>query len=150
MNKYQDIANQVIKEVAKEIGKIEVVYKFKNPWSGRAYFKRTPYLIEVPEKIASDIGLFTFLHELGHLLPSTQKQKKSCLREYYSSEFAIETFKRFGLSLSRKIRRHNNWHIGYGLAQALNRGMKITPPELRKFRKYIHNTTYGGYRAISL
>jgi len=149
MNEYQKIADQVLKEVAREIGKIEVIYKFKNPWSGRAYFKRTPYLIEVPEKIVSDIGLFTFLHELGHLLPSTLKHNKSCLREYYSSKFAIDTFKRFKISLKHKLRSHNNWHVAYGLAQALNRGMKKTPPELRKFRKYIHHTTWG-YRAMGL
>jgi len=142
MNKYESIARQALKDVEKRLGhEIAVKYwKSNRPYSGLAQCKT--YTITVPEP-KSDISLNTFLHELGHLI---HQVKPSCLNEYLASRFALDSMRKYGLSISRKVKRHHNWYIAYSLAQALNRKLKTVPTELKPFRKYlsmrkVYNTT---------
>jgi len=133
MNKYEDIARQELKVVELQLEHDITIahWKSNRPFSGRASCET--YTLTVPEP-KSDISLNTFLHELGHLI---YKVKPSCLNEYLACKYAIDTMRKYGLSISRKIKRHHNWYIAYSLAQALNRNLKQIPAELKPFRKYL-------------
>ena len=160
MNKYKEIADQVVLEVKTQTKKPLKIQYGVSPWSGRARLadetgKSLRYFnwVKVPQP-KSDISLHTFLHELGHIVAG--KQKLSCIWEYMADNFANKQFKRFGIKLSKKVRKQSNWYMAYSLGQALNRGMKVIPTELKPFKKYlkVSFTTFGNgaskkvYRAI--
>lgn len=132
-SEYAIIAYQVLRDTEKQLGhNIYTEYwKSNQPYSGRAYCKT--FAVKVPQPV-SDISLNTYLHELGHLI---YQVKPSCLNEYLACKFAIDTMRQYGLTISRKVKRHHNWYIAYSLAQALNRKLKTIPPELKPFKKYI-------------
>jgi len=160
MRNYREIAEHVVIEVKAQTKKPLKIQYGVSPWSGRARLaddtgKTLIYFnwIKVPEP-KSDISLYTFLHELGHIVAG--KQKLSCVWEYLADEFAINQFKRFGIKFSKKLKSHHNWYVAYSLGQALNRGLRTIPTELKPFKKYLHisYTTFGDgrskkvYRAI--
>ena len=133
MNKYELVANKVLKECESQLGHDVVInhWKANCPFSGRAYCMT--YTITVPQP-KSDISLNTFLHELGHLV---YQVKPSCLNEYMACKFALDKMKENGIAISRKVKRHHNWYVAYSLAQAINRKLKTIPQELKPFRKFI-------------
>jgi len=145
MNKYETIAKQVLRDTEQQLEHNVIIkhWKSNRPFSGRAWSKT--YTIQVPEP-KSDISLNTYLHELGHLI---YQVKPSCLNEYLACKFALDTMRQYGLSISRKVKRHHNWYIAYCLAQALNRKLKKIPVELKPFRKYLswkNNRYYADIR----
>lgn len=133
MNKYQDIADQVLKEVEEHIGRQVIIekWKSKSTKSGKAFYNE--YRIVVPEPTDADT-LNTFCHELGHLISYV---KPSCLNEYNACIFALQKLREHGIPISRNMKRHHKWYIAYSLGQALNRGMKNIPEELKPFKKYL-------------
>ena len=133
MNKYEDIARQELKAIELQLGHDITTnhWESNRPFSGRAFCET--YTLTVPEP-KSDISLNTFLHELGHLI---HRVKPSCLNEYLACKYALDTMRKYGLSISRKVKQHHNWYIAYSLAQALNRNLKQVPVVLKPFRKYL-------------
>lgn len=133
MNKYEQAANKVLKEVESTIGdKVTIEYwKSRATHSGIAYFDT--YRIKVPHP-DTDKNLNTFLHELGHLVIHV---KPSCLNEYRACMFALDKMKENNIKINNKIKRHHRWYIAFSLAQALNRKLKVIPQELKPFKKYL-------------
>ena len=86
MNKYEIISNKVLKEVELQLGhNINIDSKRStNPFSGRAYCETYTIKVPIPK---SDISLYTFLHEIGHLV---HKVKLSCLNEYRINLIALQ------------------------------------------------------------
>lgn len=162
---YLEIANQVKKEVEKEIGMPIRIRKYRtSPWAGSADYNPSEigpitaqlqgfdakvgfvHNIEVPEP-KSNISLSTFLHELGHLTKLSSSQKKSCLREFYAEMFSLDQLKRFGIKRNRKMIKNSNWYMAYSLCQALNRKMKDIPEELKKYKKFARRSHI--YRVVN-
>lgn len=137
---YQEIAELIHKEVEQKVGHpITIVKRSTNPRSGTAWTEA--FQIRVPRPV-SDISLDTYLHELGHFATD---HKMSCMRELLATKFSEDTFKRFGIRLTSKLRKIHHYGIAYGLAQAMNRNLKKIPVELKSFRKYIAKVnTYSG------
>ena len=133
MNKYELVANKILKECESQLGHDIVInhWKSNRPFSGRADCET--YILTVPQP-KSDISLNTFLHELGHLF---YQIKPSCLNEYMACNFALDKMRENGIAISHKVKHHHNWYIAYSLAQALNRKIKMIPLELKPFRKFI-------------
>ena len=138
MNKYKLIASNTLKDTEAKLEHNIIVthWKSNRPYSGRCYCET--YTITAPEP-NSDMSLNTYLHELGHLI---YKVKPECLNEYLACKFSMDTMRKFGLSISRKVKRHHNWYIAYSLAQALNRHLKRIPTELKPFKKYLSPIIY--------
>ena len=94
------------------------------------------------------MSFYIFAHEIGHIVNG--EIKPSCLCELRADQYSLEQFKRFGLPLPRKVINRSNWYRGYSLAQALNRGMKKIPDELKKYKRYLiksyRHTIYGDGR----
>jgi hypothetical protein len=104
---------------------------------GKAYQVAGGWLVRVPPPVDYET-LFTGIHELGHTVNS--HWRLSCLREYYAEMFAMQCFKRLNLPVTKDIESHHKWYMAFSLGQALNRGLKRVPAELKPYRKYLHKT----------
>jgi hypothetical protein len=111
-----------------------VINKVRKSMSGFAPHEGNGIASPLP-KTAKSFAILT--HEVGHKALNHNDNGKSCLKEYEAEQFTVDCFKRFGFAIPRDVRNRINFHIAYGLAQALNRGMKQIPVELKPYRKYI-------------
>ena len=113
---------------------VKIEYRKTTRAGGVARKRAGTWLVVVPPPVDLET-LFIGVHELGHCVNS--HWKLSCLREYYSDLFAMEWFKRLGLPITKDIESNHKWYIAYSLAQALNRGLKRVPEQLKRYRKYL-------------
>jgi hypothetical protein len=108
------------------------VSKYCSNLSGRAYHT-TQSIIAPRPTTAKSFAIFA--HEVGHIANGVVKP--SCLSEYKAEMFTIDCFKRFGFKMPRIVANRIKWYICYSLAQALNRGIKNIPEELKPYRKFL-------------
>lgn len=131
VNRYKQAADTLLKE------NNLVVSKVRSSMSGLAYY--TTNQVEVPE-VKSPTSFHVLAHEVGHQALGHSKKRKSCIVEYEAEMFALQQFKRFSFKVPVKVKDRINKHIAYGLAQALNRGMKQIPSELKPYKKYLYSS----------
>ena len=141
MNQYELIADKVKREVEREIDRtIQVSYRKSRTKSGVAFPDEYRMISPQPTDIRR---LATYLHELGHFI---FKVKPSCMNELKAIQFSEQKLSENGIKIPREVRRHNKWYAAYSLAQALNRGMKNIPAELKPYKKYLHaSNSYTHY-----
>lgn len=125
---YREAGEQLLKEYKLHIANIRKSMTGFAPYEGNGICSPLP-------KTAKSFAVLA--HEVGHKALGHASNGKSCLKEYEAEQFAILQFKRFGMTLPRDVKRRMNHHIAYSLAQALNRGMKTIPPELKPYRRLL-------------
>ncbi|KKL20171.1 hypothetical protein LCGC14_2458120 [marine sediment metagenome] len=126
MNRYEEVGNLLLK-------RHDVTIKvIRRSMSGLAYIKERAICSPLPRTAKS---FAIFCHEVGHIAQGVIKPR--WLEELRAEEFAKGCFGEFGFSMPKAVKDRMKYHISYKLAQALNRGMKHTPPELKSHRKYL-------------
>jgi hypothetical protein len=125
-NKWESAGNQLLAEPGLHIATVRK--SGFAPWKGNGICSPLP-------KTAKSFAILA--HEVGHKALGHKGGEKSCFKEYEAEQFAIQQFKRFGFAMPREVKLRMNRHIAYGLAQALNRGMKDIPKELRPYKKML-------------
>jgi len=128
MNKWQEAGGQLLAEHGLRIRNV------RHSMSGLALFATPEIDCPLPKSAKS---FRVLAHEVGHKALNHARGHRSCVREYEADQFAIEQFRRFGLTLPREVKHVIDEHIAYGLAQALNRGMKRVPDELKPYRRLL-------------
>jgi hypothetical protein len=108
------------------------VIKYRNAMSGRAIIAKAEIKTPIP-KTAKSFAIFA--HEVGHIVNG--EIKPSCMCEYKAEMFARDCFKEYGFKMPRIVKNRQIWYICYSLAQALNRGMKNIPAELKPYVKLL-------------
>ena len=127
-NKWESAGNQLLAEHGLHIATIRKSMSGFAPWEGNGICSPLP-------KTAKSFAILA--HEVGHKALGHKGGSKSCLKEYEAEQFAIQQFKRFGFAMPREVKLRMNRHVAYGLAQALNRGMKDIPKELRPYKQML-------------
>ncbi len=89
-------------------------------------------------------SLFSFLHEVGHIVHPRGGIKKElrAVEEYYATCYAKEEIRKHGISVSKQQSRDYDRYIRRCLARALRRGLKKVPKEIARFnrvRKTVHS-----------
>jgi len=144
MNKYKD-AEAIL------LSKYELVCKrYRKSMTGYAYFNSNQ--IEYPDPLSA-ISFSVFAHEVGHKALNHNGDGKSCLKEYDAWQFSFNQFKAFNFAITHKVKREANLSISYGLAQALNRGLKSVPDELKPYKRFlivrkVHQYSNGKYSIV--
>jgi hypothetical protein len=127
-NKWESAGNQLLSEHGLHIATVRKSMSGFAPWEGNGICSPLP-------KTAKSFAILA--HEVGHKALGHNGKGKSCVHEYEAEQFAIQQFKRFGFAMPREVKLRMNRHVAYGLAQALNRGMKDIPKELRPYKKML-------------
>ena len=130
VNKYEQAAHTLLTENF-------VIHKyFSSGMSGRAWLGKR--IIRAPQP-KSPRSFQILAHEVGHIVQGNIKPQ--CLEEYGAEVFSFEQMKRFGFKIPKRVKDVSDRHISYGLAQALNRGIKKVPAELKPYMKFIKTDT---------
>lgn len=108
------------------------IRKYRKSMTGVAYFSSCEICTPEPKTAKS---FYIFTHEVGHI--ANGNIKPSCLGEYMADKFAEDSFKQYGFTIPREVKAEMNRYRAYSLAQALNRGLKNIPAELKPYRQYL-------------
>ena len=148
-NSYAEAGDILLEEFFADGGKIR---KWRDWMAGAAWYETKEIACPMPRTAKS---FEIFAHEVGHILANPDRKAPSWKRELQASEYALEQFERFNLKLPRETKKHIYWYITYSVCQALNRGMKKVPDEVKKYTagriakvpkvKFIRTVTADGW-----
>jgi hypothetical protein len=130
------MASQISDSVAQEIMRsyLPIGWKVAHPKSqlvrnlGGQCFFRTRTIHCAP--VVDDYTLFTFLHEVGHAtlhLANWRSQYCGHVKEYEAEQFAITTFRKRGLRVTRSMLEHGKFNVLAHIANDRKQGIKIDP-----------------------
>ena len=124
------------------------IRKWRRSMSGVAYHNSDEIECPVPRGAKSFAVL---AHEVGHRALGHNGAGRRLEDEYQAWEFARGTFRDAGIPMPRTVSRMIDESLGYALAKALNRGLKVVPPEYRRIRhrlvgETVTTTIYGDGR----